>query len=123
MGRRARRHPGIRDEDNAPAHHRGPRERARQIAQSPTRAALFTALAVGAAVALTPANGAASDIATGFVRAVRHLAATSGGQAFAGIPPVGALYTASGGKLGQHFCTATVVDSPDGDLAIPPRTA
>ena len=117
MGRRARRHPDVRDEDNAPADHTGPRKRARQIAQSPTRAALFTALAVGAVVTLTPANGAASDIATGFVRAVRHLTATSGGQAFAGTPAVGALFTASGGKLGQHFCTATVVDSPDGDLA------
>ena len=118
MGRRARRHPDVRDEDNAPADHSGPRKRARQIAQSPTRAALFTALAVGAVVTLTPANGAASDIATGFVRAVRHLTATSGGQAFAGTPAVGALFTASGGKLGQHFCTASVIESPDGDLAI-----
>ena len=32
--------------------------------------ALVTALAVGAVVTLIPANGAASDIATGFVRAV-----------------------------------------------------
>ena len=117
-GRRARRHPGVRDEDNALADHCGPRERARQIAQSPTRAVLFTALAVGAVVTLTPANGAASDIATGFVRAVRHLAAASGGQAFAGTPAVGVLFTMSAGKLGQHFCTASVVHSPDGDLAI-----
>jgi V8-like Glu-specific endopeptidase len=28
------------------------------------------------------------------------------------------LFTASAGKLGQHFCTASVVDSPGGDLAI-----
>jgi V8-like Glu-specific endopeptidase len=75
-------------------------------------------LAVGAIVTLTPANGAAGNIATGFVRAVRHLASTSGGQAFAGTGAVGALFTASAGKLGQHFCTATVIDSPGGDLAI-----
>ena len=117
-GRRARRHPDVRDEDNAPAGHRGPRERARRIARSPSRAALVAALAVGAVVTLTPASGAASDIATGFVRAVRHMASTSGGQAFAGTPAVGALFTASGGKLGQHFCTASVINSPDGDLAI-----
>jgi V8-like Glu-specific endopeptidase len=81
--------------------------------------ALVTALAVGAVVTLTPANGAASDIATGFVRAVRHLAAPSrAGQAFAGTPAVGALFTTSAGRPGQHFCTASVVDSPAGDLVI-----
>jgi len=81
--------------------------------------ALVTALGVGAVVTLTPANGAASDIATGFVRAVRHLAAPSrAGQAFAGTPAVGALFTTSSGQLGQHFCTASVVDSPAGDLLI-----
>ncbi len=117
-GRRSKHHPDVRSEDNAPAGHSGPRERARQIARSPGRAALVTAVAVGAVFTLTPANGAASNIATGFVRAVRHLASTSGGQAFAGTPAVGALFTASGGKLGQHFCTASVIDSPDGDLAI-----
>jgi V8-like Glu-specific endopeptidase len=74
---------------------------------------------VGAVVTLTPANGAASDIATGFVRAVRHLAAPSrDGKAFAGTPAVGALFTTSAGRLGQHFCTASVVDSPAGDLVI-----
>ena len=88
--------------------------------RSPTRAALVLALAVGAVVTLTPANGAAGDIATGFVRAVRHLAAPSSrdGRAFSGTPPVGALFTASAGKLNQHFCTASVVDSPAGDLVI-----
>lgn len=35
-----------------------------------------------------------------------------------GIPPVGALFTVSGGSLGQHFCTASVVDSPVRDLVI-----
>ena len=81
--------------------------------------ALVTALGVGAVVTLTPANGAASGIASGFVRAVRHLAAPSrAGQAFAGTPAVGALFTTSAGQLGQHYCTASVVDSPAGDLVI-----
>ena len=80
---------------------------------------MFTAIAVGAVVTLTPASGAAGDIATGFVRAVRQLAVPSrNGQAFAGTPAVGALFTTSPGRLGQHFCTASVIDSPGGDLAI-----
>jgi len=118
-GRRARRHPDVRNGDKAPTGHSGPRKRARKITRSPSRAALVGALAVGAVLTLTPADGAASNIATGFVRAVRHLTSTSrNGQAFAGTPAVGALFTTSGDKLGQHFCTASVIDSPAGDLAI-----
>jgi V8-like Glu-specific endopeptidase len=119
-GRRDRRHPGVRDQDTKPIGHRGPRERAHRLIWSPTRAALVTALVVGAVLTLTPVNGAAGDIATGFARAVRHMAAPSSraGQAFSGTPPVGALFTTSAGKLSQHFCTASVVDSPSGDLVI-----
>jgi hypothetical protein len=118
-GRRGRRHPDVRDEENAPAGDSGPRERARWFSRSPTRAALVSALAVGAVVTVTPANGAVGDIATGLVQAVRHLTSTSrNGQAFAGTPAVGALFTTSAGKLGQHFCTATVIHSTGGDLAI-----
>ena len=114
-GRRDRRHPGLRDKDTAPIGHNGPRERARWVAWSPSKAALLIALAVGAVLTLTPANGAAS----GIVRAVRHLAASSrDGQAFGGTPAVGALFTTSASQLGQHFCTASVVDSPAGDLVI-----
>jgi V8-like Glu-specific endopeptidase len=118
-GRRDRRHPDVRDKENTPIGDSGPRERARRFYRSPARAALFTALAVGATVTLTPASGAASDIATGFVRAVRQLTAPSNnGKAFSGTPAVGALFTTSAGRLGQHFCTASVINSPAGDLAI-----
>ncbi len=80
---------------------------------------MFTALAVGAVVTLTPASGAAGDIATGFARAVRQLAPPSrNGHAYSGSPAVGALFTTAAGQLGQHFCTASVIDSPNGDLAI-----
>jgi V8-like Glu-specific endopeptidase len=76
-------------------------------------------LAVGVVVTITPANGAAGDIASGVGRAVRHLVAPSqNGQDFPGTPAVGALFTTTGGKLGHHFCTASVVNSPDGDLLI-----
>ena len=41
------------------------------------------------------------------------------GVAFAGTPAVGALFTTtSGGGLGAHFCSASVVDSPARDLVI-----
>ena len=103
-----------------PIGHPRPRERASWIAWSPAKAALLVALAVGVAVTLTPGTGAAGDIATRFVRAVRHLTAPSSrdGQAFSGTPQVGALFTTTAGKLNQHFCTASVVHSPAGDLAI-----
>ena len=72
-GRWARHHPGVRDRDTVPIGHPRPRERASWIAWSPAKAALLVALAVGVAVTLTPGTGAAGDIATRFVRAVRHL--------------------------------------------------
>ncbi|MCU1492065.1 MAG: hypothetical protein JWM85_3470 [Acidimicrobiaceae bacterium] len=38
---------------------------------------------------------------------------------FAGLPAVGALFTlASNGRLGQHFCSASVVGSTKGDLVV-----
>ena len=41
------------------------------------------------------------------------------GVAFAGTPAVGALFTVtSGGGLGGHFCSASVVDSPAKDLIV-----
>jgi V8-like Glu-specific endopeptidase len=40
------------------------------------------------------------------------------GRSFSGTPAVGALFTVSGGQLRKHFCTASVVDSPAGDLVI-----
>ena len=95
------------------------RRRAWSIVRSPSKAALITAAAVGFVAILTPVNGAASDIVTGFARAVRHLTVpTRNGQPFSGEPAVGALSTRASGQLGKHFCTASVVDSPAGDLVI-----
>ena len=45
--------------------------------------------------------------------------ATSGtGTAFGGTAAVGALFSVSDGQLGDHFCSASVVHSADGDLAV-----
>jgi V8-like Glu-specific endopeptidase len=82
--------------------------------------ALVAALALGTIVTVTPANGAAGDLAAGFVGAMRHhlLSSSRSGQPFAGTAAVGALFTTTNGKLGSHFCSASVVDSPAGDLVI-----
>lgn len=40
------------------------------------------------------------------------------GKYFTGTPAVGALFYTSASGLGSHFCTASVVDSPSGDLVI-----
>jgi V8-like Glu-specific endopeptidase len=107
------------DEEIRPGDNSGSRKRARWFSRTPAAAVLITALGVGVAVTVTPAEGAAGDIASSFARAVRHLASTSqNGQAFAGTPAVGALFTTSHGKLARHFCTASVVNSPDCDLVI-----
>jgi len=114
--RQARLHGG---EEPRPGDDSGPRKRARWFSRKPAAAAIITALTVGVVITVPPAEGAAGDIASSFARAVRHLVSTSqNGQDFAGTPAVGALFTMSKGKLGRHFCTASVIGSPHGDLVI-----
>jgi len=114
--RQARLHGG---EEARPGDDSGPRKWARWFSRKPAAAAIITALTVGVVITVPPAEGAAGDIASSFARAVRHLVSTSqNGQDFAGTPAVGALFTMSRGKLGRHFCTASVVGSPHGDLVI-----
>jgi V8-like Glu-specific endopeptidase len=110
----------VRDgEEPAPGDNSGPRRRPRWFLRTPAAAALTTALVVGVVVMVTPAEGAAGDIASSFARAVRQLTSTSqDGKGFAGTPAVGALFTTSKGQLGHHFCTASVISSPHGDLVI-----
>jgi Trypsin len=118
-GRPSGRHPDVGNLDETSVA-RSPRARWWFLpTRKPTRAALVTALAVGLIAWVAPASGAAGDIATGFVRAIRQLTSNSrNGQAFAGTPAVGALFTTSGSKLKQHFCTASVINSPHGDLLV-----
>ena len=65
---------------------------------------------IGACVVM-PLSRAAGD------PAARDPAATRG-TPFTGTAAVGALFTSSDGHLGSHFCTASVVDSPAGNLLI-----
>ena len=117
--RLTRRRPAARgDEESRLGDENGPRKRARSYSRPPVAAALIAALTVCVVVTLTPAEGAAGDIASSFARAVHLVSSSPDAQDFAGTPAVGALFTMSDGKLGQHFCTASVVNSPDGDLVI-----
>lgn len=70
-----------------------------------------TALIVAATLGLIRAPG---QLAAG--RSIR--AATRASTLRLGPDPVGALFTRSHGHLGGHFCTASVVSSPSGDLLI-----
>jgi V8-like Glu-specific endopeptidase len=90
----------------------------------------LAALGASAALFLLAAGSAGSTNRTGSVPAagrgmpVEQLApagatAPSGtGAPFGGVAAVGALFTESNGKLGSHFCTASVVGSTAGDLAV-----
>jgi V8-like Glu-specific endopeptidase len=86
------------------------------------RMAVVGTLTAGVVVTVTPANGAATDIATHVATAVHDLviskSQTQNGVSFTGTAAVGALFTSTKGKLDNHFCTASVVNSPSGDLAI-----
>jgi V8-like Glu-specific endopeptidase len=87
--------------------------------------------ALGAAAAVLVLAGSAgstdragSVLAAGRGLAIEQLApadagpAARNGQSFGGVAAVGALFSESNGKLGSHFCTASVVDSAAGDLAV-----
>ncbi len=50
--------------------------------------------------------------------AATTLSAMVSASPFGGTPAIGALFTISGGRLGSHFCTASVVHSPEGDLIL-----
>jgi V8-like Glu-specific endopeptidase len=109
----------VREEKHQPAGDSGVRQPMRWLSRPPARATLIAALTIGVVVTVIPADGAAGDIVSGFAAVVGHLISPSeNGQAFAGTPAVGALFTISRGKLGHHFCTASVVGSPHGDLVI-----
>jgi V8-like Glu-specific endopeptidase len=79
-------------------------------------AALVAAVAYGRAL-LVPANAEATH-RTASPTPSTSPAISSSGQPFGGLAAVGALFTASGGQLGSHFCTASVVHSTHGDLAV-----
>lgn len=96
-------------------------------ARRTTRTARVLVLAFAAAVTyglvmLVPSYVGSAAITAGHVTAATPSpkpAATQGtGTPFGGTSAVGALFPVSGGQLGDHFCSASVVHSPHGDLAV-----
>jgi V8-like Glu-specific endopeptidase len=84
--------------------------------------ALVITAVLAAAVAL-PAGGVASGLASRVAGRISRFFTSPGasrnGKPFSGVAAVGALFREdSAGQLGQHFCTASVVSSPAGDLAL-----
>jgi V8-like Glu-specific endopeptidase len=93
---------------------------ARSLRNGPSRVfAAIAAIAVFVGLLLIPAVGGASGITDRLGHAIRSLTRTSQtGQTFTGVAAVGALFSVNSGKLGQHFCTASVVHSSHGNLAV-----
>jgi Trypsin len=93
---------------------------------------VLAAVGVFTAVSLVPGMNGAAGSTWRTLRSALHTTRTttktgpatrarrvmSNGQSFSGVAAVGALFYESSGKLGSHFCTASVVDSPHGDLAV-----
>jgi hypothetical protein len=106
----------------SPASGDGGGEPGRRRARACRRLCLVLALAAGftlTAVGLiaTPLDQDLDTSAAGAQSLVPLL--QTQGQAFTGTAAVGALFTiTSGGSLGGHFCSASVLDSPGRDLVI-----
>jgi V8-like Glu-specific endopeptidase len=81
---------------------------------------VFAVAVACGALLLIPANvGAVAATDRLHVPVPQGLPVTqTNGQAFDGTAVVGALFTESDGKLDPHFCTASVVQSTHGDLAV-----
>jgi V8-like Glu-specific endopeptidase len=84
----------------------------------------FSLLAIPAATAMlaamlaVPADGGAASATDRLDPAYQLTGTSSAGQSFGGLAAVGALFSYASGKLGTHFCTASVVHSRGGDLAV-----
>jgi V8-like Glu-specific endopeptidase len=89
------------------------RHRARVLTALATAVAYGTVLlipaSVGAAAITHPPDGLTPTPLPAISRT---------GQAFGGVAAVGALFNVSAGQPGTHFCTASVVHSVHGDLAV-----
>jgi V8-like Glu-specific endopeptidase len=95
----------------------------RFLAPWPGGALAVSALAIALlAPTADSAAGYAARLAGAATTVSRHAprapATTVTGTLFDETPAVGALFQVSSAGLGKHFCTASVVDSPRGDLVI-----
>jgi V8-like Glu-specific endopeptidase len=103
---------------------RGRGRRARRLAAAVTALGASAALLVLASGTAGSTDRARSVLAAGRGLAIDQAASAAtaapegNGATFTGVAAVGALFTEANGKLGSHFCTASVVDSKAGDLAV-----
>jgi len=80
---------------------------------APAAAVVSIVAALWSVAAAAPAGGTSSQAVLPLTPSVPLTSA-----AFRGTPAVGALFTTSAGKLGAHFCTASVVHSAAGNLLV-----
>ena len=94
--------------------------RARSMAQRVRVLTVLSTAVVYGTVLVIPASVGAAEITHRSGGLAPRLLPTvsSTGQAFGGVAAVGALFTVSAGRLGTHFCTASIVRSVHGDLAV-----
>jgi hypothetical protein len=97
--------------------------RGRPLGACRSIALALTTVGCAAALLIVAAGSGASGTADRLSGAPRRESLPSGGRAssnrpFGGVAAVGALFTEASGRLKQHFCTASVVDSPGGDIAV-----
>ena len=89
------------------------------LAKPSARLVSAVLLVVLAIIFATPADGGTTSLAARIANVVGLLPSSlHNSKSFAGTPAVGALFTTSNGKLGSHFCTASVIHSPHGNLVI-----
>ena len=82
------------------------------------RRGLLRAAWITAPLSLVLALAAIVWLAAPAAPATASLSALDTPVSFSGTPAVGALFTTSDGQLGKHFCTASVVSSPAGNLIL-----
>ena len=107
------------------AHEPGPSGRPRGsrwfrwLAKPSARFISTSVLATLAIIFATPADGG-TGVLTARIAKIVGLASSPArtGKPSGGPSAVGALFTTSNGQLGTHFCTASVVHSPHGDLLV-----
>ena len=93
--------------------------RFRWLAKPSARLVSTSVLAMLAIIFATPADGGTGTLAARIAKVVGLGSSPARtGKPFGGTPAVGALFTTSHGQPGTHFCTASVVSSPHGDLLV-----
>jgi len=91
----------------------------RWLAKPSARFVSTSVLAMLAVIFATPADGGTGSLAARIAKVVGLSSSPARtGKPFGGTPAVGALFSTSNGQLGTHFCTASVVSSPHGDLLV-----